>query len=161
MNLAELYRWNYLNIWNREELKVIRIEKVQLLSWSTVRCLYIEYARDSLHRQREEKAFEHDYSLWKFVKNINKAQFWSAICWKIEMNLLRICSCLRKLLITVLFLDCILSSGLLIAREEKFYFLFLLQSTPKLSFLRILYVGKWSMNVGQVRYRYLTLLNSS
>lgn len=69
------------------------------------------------------------------------------------MNLLRICSCLRKLLMTVLFLDCILSSGLLIAQEEKCYFLFLLQFKLKLSFLRILYIGEQSMNVDQVRYR--------
>ena len=77
------------------------------------------------------------------------------------MNLLRICSYFRKLLITVLFVDCILSSGLLIAWEERFYFLFLWQSKPKLLFLRILCMSGCSVNVDQVRYRYVILLDNS
>ena len=64
-------------------------------------------------------------------------------------------------MITVLFVDCILSSGLLIAWEERFYFLFLWQSKPKLLFLRILYMSGCSVNVDQVRYRYAILLDNS
>ena len=77
------------------------------------------------------------------------------------MNLLRICSYFRKLLITLLFVGCILSSGLLIAWEERFYFLFLWQSKPKLLIFRILCVSGCSVNVDRVRYRYAILLGSS